>query len=310
MVEMERFLKSSQILKIHNPFESRELHGCRFRLVVNTYKGCQYKCLYCYTYSYTMHPDILVPKCKVNFKARLDEDIEKYQESGLPKRLVYVSSNCEPFQPKLEDEHKHSLYALQRLGEAGFRTIVMTKNPGRLLEQPYREAIDRSRTIVHVTIPFLDSRFEPSAPPPQDRLQAVHELVKSGFKVVVRVDPRIPVCNGIAGQTSDELSSLFEQLHSDGVTDIVSKCLRLSIGIKKLYPDFYERLKPYYVANGFRESRSVYVLNPDAKRQLLAPVYESCNRYRMRLWTCMDDVGFAGTAICDGSEEILKEMRG
>jgi len=56
----------------------------------------------------------LNPRIKKNFKGRLDRDIKEYCDLGLPKIPVYLSSNCEPFQP-LEEEHRHSLYALQRL---------------------------------------------------------------------------------------------------------------------------------------------------------------------------------------------------
>jgi len=130
-----RDLKSFKVLKIHNPFESRILHRCRYRLVVNTYKGCQNRCFYCYTYSYTRLLDVLNPKCKVEFMSNLDKDIQRYEECRLPKNLVYVSSNCEALQPLLEDRYRHTMYALRRLREAGFPIIVMTKNPGKLLEQ-------------------------------------------------------------------------------------------------------------------------------------------------------------------------------
>jgi len=133
----------------------------------------------------------------------------------------------------------------------------------------------------------------------------MEELTEAGFRVVARVDPIVPRYGEVGGQSSAEINKLLEQLHSFGISNIVSKCLRLSIGIKRLYPDFYNGLKPYYIAYGFRESRSVYVLNADAKRRLLSPVYKSCLHYGMKLWTCMDNVLLPGTAICDGSEEIL-----
>jgi DNA repair photolyase len=274
--------------------------------VVNPYKGCQNRCFYCYTYSYTKLPDVLDPKCKVEFSANLDKDIQRYEKHGLPKKLVYVSSNCEALQPLLEDKYVHTLYALRKLKEAGFPIIIMTKNPSKLLEHDYLEALDKSKTVIQTTIPFLDSRFEPLAPSPQERIRAIHELVEAGYKVVARVDPIVPAYGKIQGQSRKEINALLEQLHSNGVSNIVSKCMRLSIGIKKLYPGFYEGLKPYYLANGFRESRSVYVLNLNAKRRLMASVHESCLSYGMKLWTCMDNVGFAETSTCDGSEEILQ----
>jgi len=306
--QLLKLIRSLRVLKLHNPFESRVSYRCRTRLVVNTYKGCSNLCQYCYSYSYTKLPDILDPKPKEDFEEHLEKDVEKYCSSGLPKYPVYVSSNCEPLQP-LEDKYKHTLYALRKLSEKEFPIIIMTKIPHRLLEQEYLNAMNSARTIIQVTVPFLDSRFEPFAPSPNERIHAIQCLTSSGFKVVARIDPIIPVYGPIEGQSKDEIDSLMSQLHKAGVRLVTSKCLRLVPGIKKMYPHLHDQLKPYYQRN--RSRKSPYELNPTLKQKLLTPVYEACQKYGMNMATCLDSrhVSFPRGLRCDGSEEMLQQPR-
>ncbi|MEM2210882.1 MAG: hypothetical protein QW372_05620 [Nitrososphaerales archaeon] len=299
---IERVTKG-RILTIHNPFNSR--YKCRLRLVINTYVGCPNWCMYCYTYSYTPIIYINNPKSKKEFIERINEDIEKYVKNNLPKLPVYVSSNCEAFHPLLEDKFAHTLYALQRLKEFDFPTIIMTKFPSKLLENPYLNVLNNLKVIIQVTIPFMNNRFEPFAPHPKERIRAVRDLSKLGFKTVVRVDPLIPTYKGVKGQSKDEINSLISELCEVGVKHIVAKCLRLSSGIKKIYPEFYNSLKPYYERYGYRESPSVWVLNDKVKIELLMPVYEACIKYRIGFSTCMDQIESLKSEVCDGSEEIL-----
>jgi DNA repair photolyase len=266
--------------------------------------GCPNRCCYCYTTSYTKISDINNPRCKKDFRTRLERDIKEYLAQGYAKYPVYLSSNCDAFESSLEERYGDALYSLKVLRDANLAILIMTKNPSMLLKPDYSDAIDKSRTVIQTTVPFVDSRFEPYAPAPELRFKAVGELVERGFKAVVRLDPVVPSSGTVEGQSEEEINRLVEQARSIGVRHIVSKCLRLSIGIKKLYPDFYDQLKPYYRVHGQRESRSVWVLRPDVKEKLLTPVHEACKRNQVTLFTCMDHVSFSD-ARCDGTEEIL-----
>jgi len=301
-----KITRSLRVLKLHNPFESRGIYQCRTRLVVNTYKGCSNLCQYCYTYSYTRFSDILNPKPKDDFEKNLERDIQRYCSSGLPKYPVYVSSNCEPLQP-LEDKYKNTLYALRKLRANNFPILIMTKNPSKLLEPEYSEVLDKSRTVIQVTIPFLNSRFEPYAPSPNERIHAIDCLTTSGFQVVARIDPIMPVYGAIEGQSVNEIDSLVNQLHRVGGNLIASKCLRLVPGIKKMYPHLYDQLKPYYQIN--RSSESPWELNPESKQKLLTPVYKACEKRGITMATCVDGrhVSFPTSLRCDGLEEMLQK---
>jgi len=306
--DFTKFMRSRKVLRLHNPFESRKAFGCQMRLVVNTYRGCPYRCLYCYTYSYTRPSDIANPKPKKDFENNLRKDLLRYTSKGWPRFPVYVSSNCEPFQP-LEEKHRFTLFTLKELAKNGFPLIVMTKNPKQLLSSDYLETLDKNQTVIQITIPFLDTRFEPYAPEPNRRIKEMEKLAKHDLNVVVRIDPIIPTYGNIIGQTQKEIDSLIDQIFKAGIRLIGSKCLRLVAGIKKLYPKFYDELRPFYKANRLKESP--WELNPELKKQLLTKVYTACNIYGLRMATCIDGrhVNLPGTLKCDGSDTILHGAR-
>jgi len=268
-----RLLRGLRVLRPHNPFLSRQRYGCRRRLTVNIYKGCgwrthgdaaDWRCLYCYAVSTTRVEDLHHPRPKEDFRRRLDRDLKRYRRSHLPKYPVYLSSNSDPFQI-LEEWHGHALYTLRRLGEEGYPIILMTKNPGMLLKPGYLEAVAQSRSVVEVTIPFLDGRFEPGAPSPLSRIRAVRELVGVGLRVLARVDPIIPTFGRVQGQTREELWSLVGRLAEAGVSHVISKVLHL-VNPGKLrsrrHLHFYRELLPLYLTKGFRISVSTFMLNP------------------------------------------------
>jgi len=246
--------------------------------------------------------DILQPKPKVEFRKRLNEDIERFCSSGLPKYPIYVSSSCEPFQP-LEATYGHSLYTLRRLAENGFPIIIMTKNPEKLLEHDYLKVLSESKVIIQVTIPFSDSRFEPYSPPPERRIKAVAELIEMGFTVTVRLDPLIPSFGGVKGQSKEEISFLVSKFSDVGVSYIVSKCLRLVPGIAKMYPTFYYTAKPYFKNRASEEG--LCELSLEAKKELLTPVYQACREHGMKLCTCLDHIAFPHSTFCDMAEELF-----
>jgi DNA repair photolyase len=258
---------------------------------------------------YTNYPYLDSPEPKKEFKKRLDRDIRRYNRSGLPKYPVYVCSNTDPCQV-LERDFKYALYTIRRLGENDFPIIIVTKNPSMLLNEEYLKALSEANSLIQVTIPALDKRFEPGAPPPAERIRGVEELIRHGFIVVVRVDPIIPTYGRVRGQGEDEIEELVEILAGVGVEYIISKVLHL-VNPKRarspIHDRFYEELKPLYDEMGFRISPTTMLLNLEERKKLVSPVFRACRKYGIKtMFTCSDPAFFEGCKKCDGVEEILK----
>lgn len=292
------------MLKPLNPFKSRAKSMSDVKLVVNPYRGCPYKCMYCYIYGYMRSSYIMNPTSKRLFKRRLRRDLKEYSRLRLPKYPVYLSSSCEPLNPQLERIFGNTLYALRLLGKEGFPVVIVTKNPCLLLRIEYLEALDKKASIIQVSVPFMNNRFEPETSLPIGRIWAASKLVREGFKVVLRVEPLIPSYGWVSGQSELELEVIVSEARKAGVKDIFSKCLLLPIGVNKLYPEFYRELKPYYVRHGYK-NKTYYVLNYRVRVKLLMALYAVCRRNDARLWTCLNNSQFSDNFLSDELEHML-----
>lgn len=298
------FFKNFYTIKPLNPFKSRVKYRMSFKLAVNPYKGCPYKCIYCYIYGYTQLSNIRYPVSKKLFKRRFRRDLREYARLSLPKYPVYLSSSCEPLHPFLESRYGNTLYVLKSLKEEGFPVVILTKNPTQLLKEEYLEALDKKSTTIHISVPFLDNRFEPNASLPVGRIWAASRLVREGLTVYIRVEPVIPSYGAIAGQSKMELETIVREAKKAGVYDIVSKCLLLSIGVGKVYPSFYKELKPYYLRHGYSDG-TYYMLDYTTRVKLLTPLYKVCRRNGVRLWTQINDLPFSEAPSCNEFEDLI-----
>ena len=126
-------------------------------------------------------------------------------------------------------------------------------------------------------------------------------LTRAGLEVRARIDPLIPPVGGL-GQTPGELRELVLRLAEAGVRGVYAKCLRLMGGLRRLQPELYRALLPAYRARGEWRARGWH-LRPEAKRELLEPVWEAAQEAGLRLFTCTDAVDLPGVGRCELSGE-------
>ncbi len=296
---LQDYEKYAKVLKKFNPFRPKI---CPLRLEVNVYTGCAFQCVYCYARAYIRGFD--KPRRKPNFEENLKRDVERAVEIGLNKLPVSISNSCDPLQP-LEDKYEHTLYTIRLLTENGFPIIVVTKNPSKLLESKYLEAMDSKRTLIETTIISLDLKsFEPNAPSPMERMEAAKRLVEVGFNVAIRVDPIIPRFGEIPGQSPSDLEALVEKICEIGVKLVIAKCLRLVGATAKASPVFYYGLRPYYKSYGVWTG-NCYELKDDVKRMLHMPIYSACLKRGIGYSTCLDSVDFPYSTTCDRGDTLL-----
>lgn len=294
-VELPEGLK---LLRPFNPFKSRSDFPCPVHLTLNVYVGCEYGCRYCYGQSYIK--DFCHPRPKGDFERDLERDIRLLKGQGL-EPWVSISNSTDPLQP-IEERYRHTLYSLKRLLEEGFPVLLLTKNPKTLLSPEYLNALFLGRARIHVTIPFLrKSPLEPRSPSPEERIEAVGNLVSLGFDVGVRIDPVIPWEGGL-GQSPDELRFLVFRLADVGVKKIYTKGLRLMGRHRCLQPDFYFALKPLFRRQGIWKG-TYFVLRDEEKARLLSPVIEAAREAKVEVFTCTDTLEFLGVRRCEFEAE-------
>lgn len=161
----------------------------------NPYVGCQHGCLYCYV------PDVLRGRVsssewgrdvlvKEGILERLCTDLVR-----LPPGVVGVSTVTDPYQP-IERSLGITREALSILRDAGFPVSVQTKSP---LVTRDLDIIKGGNFELGMTITSMDDgfrrRFEPGAPPPEERAHALEEASSKGIRTWIFYGPIIPRVN-------------------------------------------------------------------------------------------------------------------
>ena len=159
--------------------------------------------------------------------------------------------------------------------------------------------MDEDRVFIQVTIPFLDfTFFEPNAPPTEERIKCVGELIDFGYNVAVRIDPIIPRYGIIPGQSCEEVEALVERFSKRALKNVIAKCLRLVAITAKNWPELFYGLRPFYQLYG-SWTGNCYELNENVKQQLHTPIYNACLKHGILYSTCLDKVNFSNATRCD-----------
>jgi len=295
-----RFEKRSWAMKPYAAFRWGSGMPCPVRLVVNTYKGCDFKHKYCYVWQ----------KCgkskpKEGFRKSLKHDIKRAKESGLDKLVAMVSSSTDPFQ-EIEKEHRETQFALKELLDNGFKVLIMTRNPKMLLEKEYLEFARNKNLFIDVSIPSLhennpESFFFGTVPKLEETLKAIKKLSAMGKDVRVKIEPVVPSVNGIQGQTEEELDELVGRLKAAGVKLVISKAMRLNEDVPK---PIYDKLIAYYKKNGFKQGINL-VLSKEKRKELLQPVLNACKKHKMPFCGCVETGTFSektSKCLCRGEK--------
>ena len=135
----------------------------------------------------------------------------------VPPAPVHLSNSTDPLQP-LEQEHRHTLFVLEKLAEHRnrFMTVtLLTKNPAVLMDDRYVQVLRRLNELppdhprrswfdgdghpplrLECSLAFYDDEhrrlLDPAAPSVESRMEALRFLRHEGFAVFPRIDPLFP----------------------------------------------------------------------------------------------------------------------
>jgi DNA repair photolyase len=202
-----------RVIKWYCPFADQREFPSGHRYSINVYTGCEHQCQYCYATGYIAAE----PDCKNRFRQDLCRDLEALEAYDVPPAPVHLSNSTDPLQP-LEEQHRHTLFALERLAEhrKRFTTVtLLTKNPDVLLDERYVQVLKRLGELPHdhprralfdakaypplrveCSLAFFNDEhrqlLDPAAPSVESRMEAMRFLRKESLPVFLRIDPLFP----------------------------------------------------------------------------------------------------------------------
>ncbi|MEW7278519.1 radical SAM protein [Aquimarina sp. 2201CG1-2-11] len=251
----------------------------------NPYSSCSFNCLYCYIrgskYGTNLEKKLSV---KTNAIELLDKQLANRARKG-QYGIIVLSSVTDPYL-QIEKEYKLTQQALEVILKHKFPVHIITKSDMisrdfELLKEIEQNAIlpsDLSQLKKGVIISFSFSTiqnnigkiFEPGAPLPTKRIEALRHTINQGFLTGVSFMPLIPHIT----DTSEQLHQSFKLFKDIGVDYIFpatitlfgngkadSKTLIFN-AIEKYYPELLEKYKkffatstqmPAYYQNAFRK---------------------------------------------------------
>ncbi|HUT27804.1 MAG TPA: radical SAM protein [Methanomassiliicoccales archaeon] len=156
---------------------------------LNPYVGCQHDCLYCYAPYVTKRPR----SEWTNVLARTDLPLALAREIRGKKGVIGLGTVTDPYQ----EVERHLLITRRCLMEIiphGLKVSVLTKSDLILRDlELYRELPGEVGLTVTSISDALSREFEPGAPLPQKRLDALRQFSDVGINAYALVGPLLPV---------------------------------------------------------------------------------------------------------------------
>ncbi len=167
---------------------------------INSYRGCEHGCIYCYarpTHAFLdLSPGLDFESrlfAKPNGAALLERELSARKYAPAP---LAIGTNTDPYQP-IDNNWQLTRAIVEVLAKTRHPLIITTKSD-RILRDIDRLKDMAKHDLVHVAISVttLDTALarilEPRAPSPAKRLAAVRALADAGIPVQVNISPVIP----------------------------------------------------------------------------------------------------------------------
>jgi len=221
-----------------------------FEQAVNTYRGCEHGCIYCYarpTHSYLgLSPGLDFETQifgKANAAALLQRELARPQHVPSP---INLGSATDPYQP-VEREAGLTRQVLEVLDACRHPFTIVTKSAlvTRDIDLLARAA-RRRQVYVILSVTTLDNGLsrvlEPRASSAMRRLQAVRALAEAGVPVGVNVAPIIPFVN------EPEIEAIVGAAAAAGARNVHHTVLRLPWEVRPLFEEWLQHHMPHKAA--------------------------------------------------------------
>ncbi len=154
---------------------------------LNPYVGCQFACRYCYAQLYAKKyfgmdnwGEFVIVRENIPLLLR---------KEAKPGMYVWLSSMSDPYQP-VEAEFELTRKSIEVLGKKRANIDILTKSPLVLRDI---DLLKQYEATVGFTIISLERiNWEPRAPHPKRRIDALKQLKEEGIKTYVFIGPLLP----------------------------------------------------------------------------------------------------------------------
>lgn len=170
----------------------------------NPYNGCAYGCAYCYVpglRGISRERFQAGPKPRTGILQALEREAPSYRDDP---REILLSFTSDPYQP-IEEKEKLTRRALEILAANRCRVTVLTKNPELAVERD-GDLFLANRWRLGTTITGFGAgyvaRWEPGAPSPLRRLNAIRRARARGIETWVSVEPVTEIAEGLCAVTA------------------------------------------------------------------------------------------------------------
>ncbi|WP_119300286.1 PA0069 family radical SAM protein [Dongia deserti] len=226
---------SSRTIMAHN-----QSPDVPFDRSVNTYRGCEHGCVYCYarpTHAYLgLSPGL-------DFESRLFAKadaakllIKELKKPGYKPDVLALGAVTDVYQP-IERQYRITRGVLKVLSDFNHPVGITTKS-ARVLDDLdiIADMAKRQLIMVSISVTTLDRalarKLEPRASTPPRRLGAIRQLSAAGVPVAISVAPIIPAI------TDHEIESIIAAGAEAGAQWINWTLLRLPLEIKDLFAEW------------------------------------------------------------------------
>jgi len=267
---------------------------CLPKYNLNTYLGrCGHGCIYCYAVKFPSFTGPTIPR------EDLLEKIEVMAAKTRPKLPVMLSDCTDPYQP-LEKDYEITRKCIEVLAKHKFPLLIVTKSNMVLRDVALLKS---TPTVVSITVTTLNEKvakfWEPNAPPPKLRINALKRLSDEGIPTTARIDPIIPGVN----DNAEEFEELVKMLVKAGVKQITASTFKPVRGffrnLRELDYRLYKRLSRLY-SDG-KWILGYKYLRDDLRRAIIMRLRSIVLRYGVEFSSCREGFPELNTTICDGT---------
>jgi DNA repair photolyase len=209
---------------------------------INTYRGCEHGCIYCYarpSHAYWGYSAGLDFETKLTAKANAVEALEReLSKPGYSPAAIMLGANTDVYQP-IERARKLTRGILEILDKYSHPVAIVTKSVLVLRDLDILSRMAARELVkVAISVTTLDRRLarkmEPRASTPEKRIEAIRQLSAARVPVAVMAAPLIPAVN------DHELERILKTAAEAGAVEAAYVLLRLPLEISPLFQEWLE----------------------------------------------------------------------